>query len=248
VADRSPSPRLSRKWPPRLTSWIAHPDFVVHVAVLAIVGLLWGFSMLCAVALREPTNKVDRRILLLLREPGHPDDPIGPRWLEGAWRDVTALGSDVIVGVVALLVLGLLIVERKWRSAILILVAIAGGALLSTVLKLTFNRPRPDIVAHLVRVSSTSFPSGHSLIAAVFYPTLGAMLASLAVTRRTKIYYLASALLIMLLVGASRMYLGVHYPSDVLAGWSLGLAWSLVCWVGSELLQRRGALHGEHIE
>jgi undecaprenyl-diphosphatase len=232
----------------RLTSWVAHPDFFIHLAVLAIVGLLWGFSVLCAVALREPQNSIDRRLLLLLREPGHPDDPIGPRWLEGAWRDVTALGSDVVVGLVTALVVGFLLVERKWRSAVLILVAIAGGTLSSTVLKLTFNRPRPDVVAHLVHVSSTSFPSGHSLIAAVIYPTLGALLASLSVNRRTKLYYLLSAVFIMLLVGASRMYLGVHYPSDVLAGLSLGLAWSLLCWVGSELLQRRGALHGEHLE
>jgi undecaprenyl-diphosphatase len=143
---------------------------------------------------------------------------------------------------------GYLVVERKYRSAVLIVVLVVGGSLLSAAMKLTFKRPRPDVVAHLVHVSSPSFPSGHSLISAVIYPTLGALLSSLSVHRRTKVYYLTSALILTLLVGMSRMYLGVHYPSDVLAGWVLGLAWSLACWLGSEVLQRRGALRGEHID
>jgi undecaprenyl-diphosphatase len=128
------------------------------------------------------------------------------------------------------------------------LVAVSGGALLSSVLKATFNRPRPDVVAHLVQVSSASFPSGHSLISAVIYPTLGAVLASLSVQRRTKIYFILSAFVLMVLIGLSRMYLGVHYPSDVLAGWTVGLAWSLACWLVSTVLQRRGKMHGEHID
>jgi undecaprenyl-diphosphatase len=229
-------------------TWVAHADFWLHAAVLAIVALLWGFVALSEEVLEEGKHGFDRRLLLFMRESGDLKDPIGPVWFESAWPQITALGSSVIVGLLTALVVGFLLVERKPRAAVLVLVAVIGGALLSTVLKLTFGRPRPDVVAHLVHVSSASFPSGHSLISAVIYPTLGAMLASLSVNRRTKIYYLACAFVLMLLVGISRMYLGVHYPSDVLGGWALGLAWSLACWVGSEMLQRRGALRGEHID
>lgn len=231
-----------------LRAWWQHPDFSIHAAVLTIVALLWGFIELVEVVLTHSQNSLDRKILLLLREPGQPDNPLGPKWLEGGWRDITALGSYMVISLITLLAIGYLLVERKARAAALLLSTALGGWLLSWSFKRAFARPRPDFLSHLVEVSSSSFPSGHSLISAVMYPTLGAMLASLSVHRRTKIYYLSSALLMMLLVGFSRMYLGVHYPSDVLAGWALGLAWALACWLASELLQRRGALHGEHID
>ncbi len=231
-----------------LKSWFGHADFKIHLAVLAIVALIWGFVQLSDEILETSQTGIDRQLLLMLRRAGRPDDPIGPRWVEASWREITALGSDIIVGLITALVMGFLLMHKMLRSALLLLVAVVGGGLLSTLLKLTFARPRPDFVQHMVEVSSASFPSGHSLISAVIYPTLGALLASLSPTRTAKVYYLATAFFLMLLVGFSRMYLGVHYPSDVLAGWSLGLAWALACWVGSEMLQRRGKLHGEQLE
>ena len=216
--------------------------------MLAIVALVWSFVQLSDEILETSQAGIDRQLLLMLREAGRPGDPIGPRWVEASWREITALGSDIIVGLITVLVMGFLLMHKMLRSALLLVVAVVGGALLSTGLKLTFARPRPDFVQHMVEVSSASFPSGHSLISAVIYPTLGALLASLSPARTAKVYYLGAAFLLMLLVGFSRMYLGVHYPSDVLAGWSLGLAWALACWVGSEMLQRRGKLHGEQLE
>jgi undecaprenyl-diphosphatase len=231
-----------------LKGWSGHADFKIHIAVLAIVALVWGFVELSDAILETSQLGIDRQLLLMLRDAGRPDDPLGPRWVEASWREITALGSDIIVGLITVLVMGFLLMHKMVRSALLLLVAVAGGGLLSTLLKLTFARPRPDFVQHMVEVSSASFPSGHSLISAVVYPTLGALLASLSPTRTAKVYYLASAFLLMVLVGVSRMYLGVHYPSDVLAGWALGLAWALACWVGSQMLQRRGKLHGEQLE
>lgn len=250
MPDRGAAARQRLKaWRRRsLKAWPGHADFKLHLAVLAIVGLVWGFVELSDSILETSQSGIDRQVLLMLRESGRPDDPIGPRWVEASWREITALGSDIIVGLITAFVLGFLLMHKMLRSALLLLVAVVGGALISYGLKLTFARPRPDFVEHMVEVSSASFPSGHSLISAVIYPTLGALLASLSPTRTAKVYYLVTAFLLMLLVGASRMYLGVHYPSDVLGGWALGLAWALACWVGSEMLQRRGKLHGERLE
>jgi undecaprenyl-diphosphatase len=239
----------SSPWPlASLKSWFRHADFKIHVAVLAIVALVLGFLELSDEILETSEASIDRRLRLMLRGAGRPDDPIGSRWVEAAWREITALGSDVIVGLITVFVMGFLLMNKMLRSALLLLVAVVGGGLLSVGLKLTFARPRPDFVQHMVEVSSASFPSGHSLISAVVYPTLGALLASLSPTRTAKVYYLTTAFLLMVLVGVSRMYLGVHYPTDVLAGWALGLAWALACWVGSEMLQRRGKLHGEQLD
>jgi len=124
----------------------------------------------------------------------------------------------------------------------LVAVAAGGGGVLSTVMKQLFGRDRPDIVSPLVAVTSPSFPSGHSMLAAIMYLTLGALLARFSARRRTKVYLIAVALFATLVVGASRVYLGVHYPSDVLAGWCAGLVWSLICWLVARYLQHRGTL------
>ncbi len=124
----------------------------------------------------------------------------------------------------------------------LVVVATAGGGLLNEVLKWWFARKRPEIVPHLVSVGSASFPSGHSMLALVTYLTLGALLARFASRRRSRTYCIVVSLLLALLVGLSRVYLGVHYPTDVLAGWSAGLAWALPCWLVARYLQYRGSV------
>ena len=114
-----------------------------------------------------------------------------------------------------------------------------GGAILTNLLKNVFARPRPDLVDHLVAVHSMSFPSGHAMGAAATFLTLGALLAR---TERKKVvrgYIFAVAGLLTLMVGFSRVFLGVHYPTDVLAGWTLGAAWALLCWMIARWLKPR---------
>ena len=135
---------------------------------------------------------------------------------------------------------GYLLLARKHYAAVAVFVAVAGGLVLSTLLKLGFDRPRPDLVPHGSFVYTTSFPSGHSMMAAVTYLTLGAMLARVEASVRMKVYLLSVAIVLTVLVGASRVYLGVHWPTDVAAGWAVGAAWALLCSLVMRRLQRRG--------
>jgi undecaprenyl-diphosphatase len=135
-----------------------------------------------------------------------------------------------------------LALRRLWGATWLLLASVGGGIVVSTLLKLAFERARPDLVPHGSHVSSASFPSGHSMMAAVVYLTLGVLLARVEPRRRTKAYVLSVAVILTLLVGVSRVYLGVHWPTDVLAGWSIGAGWALLCWLVARWLQRRGAV------
>jgi undecaprenyl-diphosphatase len=121
-----------------------------------------------------------------------------------------------------------------------VLVSVAGGVLIGQTMKWAYARPRPELVPHGAEVFTASFPSGHSMMAAVVYLTVGALLARTQADRGVKVYILVVAVLLTVLVGASRVYLGVHWPTDVLAGWALGGLWALVCLVAMLWLQSRG--------
>jgi undecaprenyl-diphosphatase len=159
--------------------------------------------------------------------------------------DITALGSTTVLTLICVGVIVYLLMDGKRGAALLVLVSVAGGSLVTTLAKLAFARPRPDLVAHLVEVSSYSFPSGHAMSSAVTYLTLAALLARFQKRRRMKAYLLAVGLTLTLTIGVSRVYLGVHWPSDVLAGWALGAAWAMLCWEAARLLQRRGQVERE---
>ncbi len=218
--------------------WLAQRDLVIVLSLFVATLLVFGFLQI-ADAVGPGGSPLEQSFLLALREPGAPRDPLGPAWFEGMWLNLTALGSGDVVTLLTLIVLGYLAMLREWRTAIVFAVAVVGAALGGTLLKEVFDRPRPDFVHRMIDTSSLSFPSGHSLMSAVVYPTLGAMLARLVRHRGLKIYVVCVALLLMVLVGFSRVYLGVHYPSDVLAGWMLGLGWAIVCWTVLRALQRR---------
>ena len=214
-------------------------EFSVLLAGIVAAGGLWGFVELAEVARDAAAHAFDTDILLAFREAGRPDDPVGPLWLEEAVRDITGLGSMIVLVLVTAAAIFYLLLIGKWREALLVLIAVGGGQILSSLLKLGIDRPRPDLVSHLVDVQTLSFPSGHAMMSAVTYLTLGSMLAGIVPGRATKIYVLGVAVLITLMVGVSRIYLGVHWPSDVLAGWCAGFAWAMLCWlVARRLLPR----------
>jgi undecaprenyl-diphosphatase len=217
-----------RSWEPR--AWAA--------LLLATVGI-WGALALGDAVEDGETARWDRWALEIVRQPDDPGVLRGPRWLAEMARDVTALGSVVVLLAATAAVFGFLWLSNKRTTAAFLAVATLGGALASAGLKLIFDRPRPDVVPHLAHVSSASFPSGHSMMAAVTYLTLGGLLMAVVEGRRLKMYVLTLAVILSIVVGVSRILLGVHYPSDVLAGWTIGLAWSEACWLAHAALTGR---------
>lgn len=206
-------------------------EFVVLLAWLGIAGGLWGFVELMERARDAAPHGFDTEILLAFRAAGDPSSPIGPVWMEEAVRDVTSLGGTVILFFITLATIVYLLLAGRRQAALFVFVAIGGGQILSSVLKLGVDRPRPDLVSHLVDVHTMSFPSGHAMLSAVTYLTLGSLLAHILPGRITRLYVLFLAVLVTFCVGVSRIYLGVHWPSDVLAGWCAGAAWAMLCWL-----------------
>lgn len=208
----------------------------------AFAGGLFAFSKLASEVSEGETADLDRAVLTGLRSAADPSVPVGPAWLRAAMVDLTALGGATVVTAVTLLVVGYLLAARKARTALFVAGAVGVGALASTALKWAFDRPRPDVVEHLVRVHSTSFPSGHAMMSAVVYLTLGALLARAHTERRVKVYLLGAAIALALTVGASRVYLGVHWPTDVVAGWTVGAVWAGLMSLVAQRLQRERAI------
>ena len=215
--------------------------YILLTLVVLLSGIL-GFVKQAAEVGEGETHAFDERILLAMRNPQDRADPLGPPWVEESGRDFTALGGMGVLTFLTLSVVGYLLLLRRYDLAWLVVAAILGGSLLNTVLKLGFNRPRPDLVPHGVVVYQASFPSGHSMTSAATYLTLGALLARLQPRRRLKIYVMAVAMVVTFLVGVSRVYLGVHWPTDVLAGWTAGAVWALLCWLVLWWLQQRGQI------
>jgi undecaprenyl-diphosphatase len=213
---------------------------VILVALLLVAGAIWVFVELAGDVIEGDTHAFDRAILLSLRSAADPSDPIGPLWVEEMARDITSLGGTAVLTFITVAAVIYLLLIRMHGAAVLVIASVGGGMLLSTALKLAFDRTRPDLVPHAVHVYTASFPSGHAMLSAVTYLTLGALLARMQPDRRVKAYLLLVAVLVTLFVGISRIYLGVHWPTDVLAGWCLGAAWAMLCWLAALWLQRRG--------
>jgi undecaprenyl-diphosphatase len=210
------------------------------MTIAACAFFAWAFISLASEVQEGETRTFDSAILLALRQPGNLADPIGPSWVEESARDITGLGGYTILTIVTVSAIVYLLMAGKRSAALLVVVAIVGGMLLSTFLKFGFDRPRPDLVPHETRVYTASFPSGHAMLSAVTYLTLGALLTRLHSRRRIKAFLMGMAVFLTLLVGTSRVYLGVHWPSDVLAGWAVGAAWASLCWFVALQLQRKG--------
>jgi undecaprenyl-diphosphatase len=232
-----PKEKISALWA------FARSEAVLLLGLSVVAGAVLLFSGIADEMAEGDTHGVDMAILTALQpEPGK---PIGPAWLEHAAMDFTALGSVSILLTATLAATGFLMLRRKWPEAGLLVAAFAGGLVLSETIKAVFGRARPPEAYRLAEALNPSFPSGHALLSAVVFLTLGALLARATDKRQLRGYIIGVAIVISLLVGATRIYLGVHWASDVLAGWSLGAALATIIWLLDRLVRSRKPAAGE---
>jgi undecaprenyl-diphosphatase len=216
---------------------------LLMLAALAVLGVAgWVAAELVDEVLEGDAQPYDEWVLRALRSPDDITDPIGPAWFEDIWRDITALGGAPVLVLVTAATVGYFVMRRRYRSVALLLVVTLGGLLLSLLLKGLIDRPRPEFASGASHVVTASFPSGHSMLSAVVYLTLAALLARSSPQLRFKIYFVTVGLALTGLIGLSRIYLGVHYPTDVLAGWTMGLIWAVSCWLAAYFLQKTGLI------
>lgn len=218
------------------------------ISLILLGGALGAFLGLTGAVLGGATTAFDERILLSMRTPGDLSDPIGGQQIEELSRDFTALGGTGVLTALSVSIVGYLLIIGKRRLALIVVLAVGSGILLSLGLKQGFDRPRPELVPHGSNVYTSSFPSGHSMMAAICYLTLGGLLCSIQNGRRAKVYILSMAILNTLAVGISRVHLGVHWPTDVLAGWLAGGIWALAVWLLIRWWQARPAARAEGSE
>jgi undecaprenyl-diphosphatase len=223
------------------TFW--HAETWLLISVFLVTTLLLTFGFIADEVMEGSTTTFDHTVILLFRSGSdNLSGPIGPRWVLEMARDITALGSIAVLGIVSFVVVAYLLLARSDAAALLVLVAVLGGMTINSLLKIQFARPRPDLFVPAAKVFTASFPSGHAALSAITYMTLAALLARMTVSRRLRVYFVAVAITLTFMIGVSRVYLGVHYPSDVLAGWCIGSAWALICWAIMTRLQHKGQI------
>lgn len=239
--ERSDEPGLKarglRAW---LAARLAPADSRALLALALVIAGVVVFMRLAAYVAGDTPGEFDVRLITALRNPADLSDPIGPGWLEEAMRDLTALGGSIVLLIVSCAAFAFLFMAGKSHAAYLLAASVIGAMLLSQLLKFGISRPRPELVPHGTRVYTQSFPSSHAMMSAAVYLTLAALLARTQRLARVRIFIIAIAAFITALVGASRVYLGVHWPTDVLAGWVGGAVWAILCWIVMYWLQRRG--------
>ncbi len=214
-----------------------------HIVVIGVLcGLAWLFIELAIVISTTETVQIDRSILLLLRDPNDLNNPLGPTWLEEMMRDVTALGSNWILFFLVLIATVYLILVRQSKLAVLLVTAIVTGFVVAFSLKHGIDRPRPDLVSHGTMVYTASFPSAHAMMSTLVYFTLAALLSQAQSRKSVKTLLYLSAGFLAVWVGTSRVYLGVHWPSDVIAGWCAGGFWALLFYYLAKRLSIKGKL------
>lgn len=211
---------------------------VILIVMAAAAGLL-GFLSLADSVTDGHTKRFDEGLMLMLRQPGDITHPIGPAWLKLAAMDVTAFGSIIDLAIIVFVISGLFVAQRRIREGALLVGAAASGLIMVNVIKLAVGRERPPLAMHAVEVGNASFPSGHAMLSAIVYLSLATLIAHFADRRGARIYALTWGILLTLIVGCSRVYLGVHWPTDVIAGWTLGAAWAMLWWLIAWILEHR---------
>lgn len=223
----------------RLLTSIGRHELGTLLVILLTVGAIWAFVAIADEVQEGDTHRIDSAIIELTRSAENPDEPWGTEMMREVGRDITALGGISVLVIISVAAAGFLFLQRKTGGMILLIVAVVGGLLLSFLLKEGFDRDRPP---YATGVFTASFPSGHSAMSAVVFLTLGALLARFQRRIALRTYLMGLAVLLTVLVGCSRVYLGVHWPTDVLAGWTLGAAWAMTCWLIARWLQVKGAV------
>lgn len=235
----APSKKLHRTLPKAVWSFV-RAEFVLVAALAVIATMVLAFIEIADEMTEGEAHAFDMWVLTSLHpDSANPADPIGPFWLDHAAVDLTSLGSVAVLTLIALAAAGFLILRRKWAEAGIIVVAGAGGLTLSQTLKSVFARERPPEIYRAAEILNESFPSGHAMLSAVMFLTLGAMLSQAATGRALRVYIMSIAIVLMLTVGLTRVYLGVHWATDVLAGWAAGAAWATLCWLAGRWLRQR---------
>lgn len=217
-------------------------DSRLLIAFLIGAAALFGMAKLASEVFEGDTFAIDKAIMRALRTSGDASDLVGPDWFKLAVTDLTALGGAPVLTLVTVLAAGSLVAMRRYRTAVFVVLSVSCGAVLSSIIKGIFVRPRPEIVPHLVEVTSTSFPSGHAMNSAIVYLTLAVLLARSEANRQIQFYLIGAAIFLTLLVGTTRVFLGVHWPSDVFAGWVIGAAWAASCSLAAKWLQDHQAI------
>jgi undecaprenyl-diphosphatase len=213
-------------------------EYAIEISVIFISLGLFSFIKLTEEVKEGETSGFDQQVLLWFRNPADLSEPIGPAWLEVVVRDITAMGGLLILGLLTIAACGYLWLTQRHKLALFLAISIPAGSLLNAVLKDFFARPRPDIVPHATDAALSSFPSGHAMMSAVVFLTLGALLSLSTENTRIKIYILSWSIFLTVLVGISRVYLGVHWPTDIIAGWIAGATWAMLCLLIGHWLMR----------
>jgi undecaprenyl-diphosphatase len=213
--------------PQRLAEIARRTEARLLLGFLAITAAIAGFAALASEAREGDIFAVDRLLLLGFRRPGDLSTPVGPLWVEESARDITALGGLTVLALVSVFATAMLVLHGRRLQAVVFAIAVVFAQAASEVLKHLIARPRPMLVPHLDLISSASFPSGHAMMSPVVYLTLAVVLAAGAENRRVRVLLVGSAVLLVTAIGITRVYLGVHWPTDVIAGWMLGSAIAL---------------------
>jgi undecaprenyl-diphosphatase len=217
----------------RSLAYLRSSEPKVLFALLVVVLCGWGFIEIADEVIEGSTGHFDRWAVRMLRDPNDPSVPIGPAWMASVGRDITGLGGVAILTLFILASTGFLAISRAYRTMWVLVISTSTGIVASMLLKQWFARPRPDVVPALDHVYTSSFPSGHSMMSTLVYLTLGVLIGPVLKHFWLRFYVMSLAILLAVLVGLSRVYMGVHYPTDVLAGWAAGLVWALTCWLVS---------------
>ena len=231
-----------------MTRWLRARLDAVRARDLRLVAGLFALGVLALVFLKlgneiseGETDRIDRALLLVFRN--SPSDPIGSAAVEASVMHISALGSTAVTALIVIIATLFFALAGRWRYAVLMIACATGTVIGMTLLKGLYSRPRPTVVTPLELPEGLSFPSGHSMISAALYLTLGVLIARALPTRRLRVFAVATGAFLTMIIGVSRVYLGVHYPTDVLAGWTAGAAWALICGLVVQLLGERGVTH-----